>query len=878
MRINFKKISALGTSFLLGLTTLGFAAAANYPAPFIQGSTADVAVVVGEGALGLDYVYATNLYSDLQARARGGSDGTPVSVEGEAASLNAGSDLLYLNDELNENVDSVSSDDLPSILMDGTFTDDDGTDYEYEQTIAITSGATFAFGNSGSDLDNPALMINLPTSTAAPIYNSTITFNKAVNFSDTDSEGESLMLFGKSYTVGTATDTDTLVLLGGSDTETVNIGETKSLQTGDETLEVTLNGISDATTPVASITVNGETKTFTEGQTKTFAGGDVDVFVKTVFRTGENVGHIEVQVGADKLTLENADSVKIGADDDDVDGTLVYITGGVTAMTKLVVAVAATDNDLDHLLVGEEFMDPVFGSFNVKFQSVENGPALEGRVDTSSDRGMLSIEVGGNRELLIEATDANGNTKQIPFTYQNVTQDDNSKAVELVEGDALSEDEYTILNSGNNHYFIQVTRLNALDTLTGDVAFKDLFTGETYSLDDKDFTSGQTISLGGQTFTVTNLSSSTVKITSSDVATSLAVFPYMELVNGEDHRFAITDFVTIRDGVTDANGNITLDLPTGSATIAFTDVTNGDCNVLVTPSGGSATTIIANSTADVATGRDDTVTVGTVDYVFWVNETGADDSACTAVDVMVGLETTQSATGDTEWNGPALLFVEDEDKQDSTTTNKNAIIFRTSDDATYSDVITPIFTRTATGYDTESFDDSDYTGYLTNFGTYILFDSSDDNQDIASLTYPDSPMFANVFVAEEGATISGGSDGQGAATFNGIYIRDSEISQASTKNIIVVGGSCVNTAAAALVGGAFCGDSWTEATQVAAGQFVIEGFMPGETTLTSKSALLVAGYNAQDTANAAEYLRTQTVDTGKKYIGTSSTSAQLQVE
>ena len=38
---------------------------------------------------------------------------------------------------------------------------------------------------------------------------------------------------------------------------------------------------------------------------------------------------------------------------------------------------------------------------------------------------------------------------------------------------------------------------------------------------------------------------------------------------------------------------------------------------------------------------------------------------------------------------------------------------------------------------------------------------------------------------------------------------------------------------------------------------------------------LVAGYDAADTVNAATYLRTQTVDTDKEYLGTSSTSAEL---
>ena len=78
-----------------------------------------------------------------------------------------------------------------------------------------------------------------------------------------------------------------------------------------------------------------------------------------------------------------------------------------------------------------------------------------------------------------------------------------------------------------------------------------------------------------------------------------------------------------------------------------------------------------------------------------------------------------------------------------------------------------------------------------------------------------------------------------------------------------------------MVGGAKCGSAWTTATSVGSGQFLIQSFARD----SGRIALLVAGYDAADTVNAATYLRTKTVDTTatKKYIGTSSTSATLQV-
>ncbi|MFH1270973.1 MAG: hypothetical protein ABII03_05040, partial [Nanoarchaeota archaeon] len=90
------------------------------------------------------------------------------------------------------------------------------------------------------------------------------------------------------------------------------------------------------------------------------------------------------------------------------------------------------------------------------------------------------------------------------------------------------------------------------------------------------------------------------------------------------------------------------------------------------------------------------------------------------------------------------------------------------------------------------------------------------------------------------------------------------------KNVVVVGGSCVNSLAAELLGSStpLCGDSWATATNVNAGQYLIQSF-----TRSGKVATLVAGYNAGDTTIAATAFTTQTPDTtaGSKYIGTTAT-------
>ena len=97
--------------------------------------------------------------------------------------------------------------------------------------------------------------------------------------------------------------------------------------------------------------------------------------------------------------------------------------------------------------------------------------------------------------------------------------------------------------------------------------------------------------------------------------------------------------------------------------------------------------------------------------------------------------------------------------------------------------------------------------------------------------------------------------------------------------MIIVGGTCINSAAATAlkVSAGTCGSAFTDATGVGAGQFLIQSV--GDAFASGKVALVVAGYNVDDTGNAAKFLRTKTVDTtaGSKYKGTTATDAAMVV-
>jgi len=174
---------------------------------------------------------------------------------------------------------------------------------------------------------------------------------------------------------------------------------------------------------------------------------------------------------------------------------------------------------------------------------------------------------------------------------------------------------------------------------------------------------------------------------------------------------------------------------------------------------------------------------------------------------------------------------------------------------------------------------NDYIGYVVGpHATELLYHTGPDQRTV-DITYHPSEAYAQVFVTEYGASVVSSDNSTGPTTVNGISLmKDTDVSASTTNNLVVVGGSCVNSVAAQLLGLTYgadtsCGDQWQTATNVGAGSFLIQSFDRGN----GKIATLVAGYNAPDTTNAAMAFQSQSIDTtvGKKYTGTTGSAVSL---
>jgi hypothetical protein len=139
--------------------------------------------------------------------------------------------------------------------------------------------------------------------------------------------------------------------------------------------------------------------------------------------------------------------------------------------------------------------------------------------------------------------------------------------------------------------------------------------------------------------------------------------------------------------------------------------------------------------------------------------------------------------------------------------------------------------------------------YLTRYGSLSKLEGNTDN--IYTMYYPENAMNIGFYIGEVTSEITPGTTGVSGGQIS--IVKDSEVSTVTNKHLIVVGGSCVNTAAAKILDSdaPLCGAAFSTATNVGAGGYIIKTVDAAKAGGTAgKIAMLVAGYNAADTTNA----------------------------
>ncbi|MFQ5531128.1 MAG: hypothetical protein ACE5ES_00780, partial [Candidatus Nanoarchaeia archaeon] len=407
MKFNFRKISAIASSALMVGMTVGIAAAASYPAPFISGGTSDVAIVYGTGAgvSALDQTQAFNINIDLQSRT-GGTSGSSGSVTGgDSVLLAKGSDNLNLGNTWGVFTGSVDDDDLTNLLADGTYAADDNDEFDYEQKITLGTPTLTHFRDS--DFESIAGLTARTPTVGFKISSNTFIMNYTLDFTQDaesdivsgdmdDIEGSDIPLLGKTYFVsdlknGTdATIFGKMTLLDSATVSSVSEGETVTVQSGGNSYEV---GISYIDNDEVTFLVNGEkapkTGKLQKGETYRLSDnsyiGARDISKLEV--SGE-LGNADFSIGAGKLEITSGSNIKLN--DDTIEGVKGYVyrgtaSSGAEQIDK--VEINWVNDEEEFLAPGQDLLLPGFGgikfTMNPLVRPEEEKVVIEKDSDTS---------------------------------------------------------------------------------------------------------------------------------------------------------------------------------------------------------------------------------------------------------------------------------------------------------------------------------------------------------------------------------------------------------------------------------------------------------------------------------------------------------------
>lgn len=809
-------------------------------------------IVIGDGATAAsgfaqDVVGAADIAAAVAGYATTsvstGAVGMAVSDGAEIGSTNT---KLYLGDTMTKSgvKSTLTKSELPTLLASGTLTDTGGTTYTYDQYLTLLGGTAATFGNSGGDLSDPDLLLNLSTSSANGVINYTVTFNKLLNITHPNVHNKKLKLLGTDYSIGATSTSLTiaaakLVLYGSSLVQTMSGGEEKKITVDNVEYTVKVLGTSSATS--AAVSVAGEAQTVNKGTSYLISG--LAVYVEDVFHlstTDQTQNSVKLSFGTNKLTLDEGATVKKGTSDTTVDGTLVSFTGTAgSGISKLVISISAKDSSNDYTKQGaaNAFLDPIFGSFKLAFGGISGG---------STEK--ITIDNAGTTGASLKFTDYRGKEKTINWAYTGSTTfaaDLNSTSTAkfvVLENETVKKSDYVLLTPSQESEFshvMQYTTASSLGSSGAYIELKDAMSDATsrFYLTDTAYGTG-TMYIDGQAYYVQNDSSSlqTFRFTwgagaaLNNLGSKVTLLPLVKTSKGgwitlyPGNASRSVNFIANTSTSATTGNNVTLELPSGDVV-----VTIGGNNVGVAIPNGLYN-LTANDGAGVVTA------VGRLTYNISLSNTSNR--------TMVSLETASRP------QYPAVLLKEEKGKNIDNTDVQDFVI-TTVADGTGSGVDITVSTPTvtaATQYSATLQSDNSVTQYYDRYGTMVKHDT--DGQGLVEITYPDEQAVATVAVGASptfGAGVAGTVQAAVKITSPVAKLASEVSATAPGADLILVGGPCANSLVAKLLASSnvTC-DTWSYTTGII--KEVTGGFTDGS------RALIVAGTLATDTRALAAKL------------------------
>jgi len=775
--INLKKIASVLASVAMVGSTMGLAAAAAFPAPFVSNGAGDVGIVYGKSD---DFTAATNIGTNL-AKSITSTVATPT---GESVLFEKSSTKLRLGRTLLE-VSTAAIDDenpnggLPTLLAEGTYVDDDNDEFDYTQKIDLGVLNLTMWEDSEYQEDEPTLGIKLANNDH--ILNYTLDFTDEPLWDDLTTTDITLM--GKNYFILSITNGTTLNLLDAAQSTTLAEGESTQLTIGGVAYDITLEFVGSST---ARFNVNGQkTNALSAGDTQKIAGAYVGVKAIDSQDYSGGVKNVEFALGTGKLELVNNQDIEIN--DVAVSDLQAYMTNGAsstspyTTLAKLVIEWNA-DDDL-FITESSEVSMPGFEAVKFSFTGMTY-PTEE------------TIEVAALNEDVIYLND---------FPLKTSTEDIN-----------------LVMNYNSSRYIANMTGKDENNQLMTTNETSALFNESIHDYFVASWDDGNEAE--SYLVTVDNFA-----VKSSSAGTSEATFKYKK-----DGSWATAKVASNGDVVT--IGNIELTVGNVSKEYGWANFSTGSnvkLNTLYSKEGMKM-------------------------WLPWVNNTnvGSPSGADGGGAISGTSEKYPGFMNGTEQGLRAVnLTFQEEDYNEIPAGGDGINLTLGFNSASTPEVSVTGVTIAHSGSSTEIQDTDVFRNFVYSaLGTEILWDKPSSGQQSVKMIYHGGESYGSVYLSSAGS-VAGGATGV-------VPVLDSAVSGVQSKNLIVVGGSCVNTVARTLVAptatAPLCEADWTQLTGVGAGEYLIKTY--ANPYAADKIAVLVAGYEKADTASAANYLTTNSPD------------------
>jgi len=866
-----KRIAAISVGALMMGTTLMSAVAAapytlaDFPAPFVAAGKGDFTIVVGQDAKPDDIIGAVDVGVGLQASSGGASGQAAGVISGESVKIEEAGDPLNLDETFADVMTAgLDSSDLPTILADGNFKDNEGTtdnEESYTQEINFAADGPELVFDKNDDGDK-ATADYVRIANNGELYSYVLEFDTDIDFVDDaadaadDMEDNMIEIQGWPYII---TDfvyddvnnaIDEIELLTGETIITLTQGDSYTFD--GHTVIVTKVTDPDAADEQCGVSVDGETQFINSGDDEDFDG--LRVGVSDIFAIHGAVGEdaCEITLGSVLTKLVNGEDVQIngediGERDSDPDVTSnVVIDDGAGVWGGFTITVDSDDQvNLGSDTDGQDWTDPVFENFKISYLGL-SGEVEDVAFEAGTDDGTFTTKNNEGKALEIPMFSAN---------EESLFFGEDSDAMMLIESDGSTADDIVALNAcahanlvGINPALVEVSDQNGVAAI-GDVYGNEDTTLVVQANAAADISELEGtllfLSTAGQTARV-------VEITDIDEANTQISFKdvtYGRTIDDVEPEGAWSVIGVDMDFDLSGIGIITLglveDACDGNADVAAIELVNGNL-------ADAADQELDFGTADAVLLADGYETNG--ENIIVPDQESLDVDGAPDTGVWIGILESDNVDNTLRSFVDTMMYYDDGEDE--------VLIEEPLDSEANAVFVTPFAT---TGTFQDATDDNDNDRYaMTVAGSWWHLNEDDNGniKDVDAQIAVGEAREGSAFVAETGALFTAPTTATESTTtttttaFTGTLARlDTEITDKTAVNMILIGGPCVNRLTAELLGKTYPACGVEIATELGVPLDGAQIALYENAFSGTKVAMTVMGTDAAGTRAASEVLK-----------------------